>query len=135
MQWIFSDTIDVTDRTEWEDNVEALYNYLRRNHEDTLDQLKILYPRTWENHTLRPIPFVWRCARELATLYRKKPSREFIGRAITTETQNQIRAIYRAIDMDLKMRTLQEHLVAMNNACMFFFPIVRDDFLGVHQIS
>ena len=134
MQWIFSETLDVTDRTEWQQNVDALYNYLRRNNEDTLEQLKILFPRTWDQHTLRPIPFVWRVARELATLYRKRPSREFIGEGVTPDLQRRIKSIYRAIDMDLKMRTLQEHLVAMNNACMFFFPVLKDDFQGVQPV-
>jgi len=134
MQWIFSDTLAVIDRTAWEQNVEALNKYLRRNHEDTLEQLKMLYPRTWSSHTLRPVPFVWRVARELATLYRKRPNREFIGEAITPEMQDRIRDIYRALDLDLKMRTLQENLVALNNACMFFFPVVKRDFQGVQPV-
>jgi len=134
MQWIFSSTIDVTDRTEWDDNVEALFKYLRRNHEDTLEQLKLIFPRTWEQHTLRPIPFVWRVATELATLYRKRPARDFVGDGISDEMQRRIEAIYRSIDLDLKMRTLQEHLVALNNACLFFFPVSRDDFQGVQPL-
>ena len=133
MQWIFSDTLDATDRSEWDRNVQALYNYLRRNHEDTLEQLKALYPRTWDQHTLRPIPFVWRVARELATLYRKRPNREFVG-AFGPSVALRIKSIYRALDMDLKFRTLQEHLVAMNNACMFFFPVNRRDFQGVQPL-
>ena len=134
MNLTFSDLTSVQNFDDWADSTEALFQYSRRNHQDTLTELQALYPRTWDTHMLAPIPFIWRVCRELATLYRRRPNRRHLGEGITFDVQRRINSIYRAIDMDWKFQTMHENLIAMNNASMWFFPIQTDAFSGVEVL-
>jgi len=60
---------DQTGGQRWRNDMRELYRYLRRDMRDALTQQKQLYPKNWESHVLRTVPFVWALARELATAY------------------------------------------------------------------
>lgn len=109
--------------------MRALYAYLRRDQQDARVQREKLYPKTWENHVIRTVPFVWSLARELATAYVRKPSRRFFAETETalepiTEAsfvRRQAR-IYREARVDRTMRHAHRQLVAMNNATIWVWP-------------
>ena len=110
------------DRANWRDNTEQLYKYLHRDMEDTTETLQELFPSTWEQRLpiLRPVPFVWRVARTLSTLYQRSPSRRFLDLAPAVEQQ--VKNIYEALDVDNELLKLQENLVALNNAVLWVVP-------------
>jgi len=116
-------TVTVEDKQEWHDKTEALYRYLRRDHRATLDVLQDMYPDSWDQRTLRVVPFVQRLARSMATLYQKKPTREFIAAGISQEIlTKRTDSIYNAIAVDEKMQSAHETLIALNNACLWVWP-------------
>ena len=116
-------SVEVVDRNAWKETTEILWDYLRRDHSDTLNQLQYLYPKTWDQRVLRIVPFVHRIARELAGLYRKSPTRTHLG--VSEEMQTRINSLYKGARADIKLQTLQEHLVVLNNACMFVWPMPK----------
>ncbi len=110
------------DRTNWRENTEQLYKYLHRNMEDTTETLQELFPATWEQRLpiLRPVPFVWRIARTLSTLYQKTPARRFVN--LSPSVEEQVKKIYTRLDVDNQLLKLQEQLVALNNAVLWVMP-------------
>ena len=116
-------SVEVVDRKGWKETTEILHDYLRRDHSDTLTQLQYLYPKTWDQRVLRIVPFVHRVARELAGLYRKTPTRTHLG--VSEEMQTRINSIYKGTRADIKFQMMQEHLVVLNNACMFIWPMPK----------
>lgn len=116
-------SVTVEDRTDWSNKTEALFHYLRRDHRVTLDVLQDMFPDTWDQRTLRVVPFIQRLARSLATLYQQPPTREFIAAGISQEILNRrTESIYKAISFDERMQSLHESLIAMNNATLWVWP-------------
>jgi len=117
--------IGVVDRTKWANTSRILYKYLRRDFSDLEDELQILFPKTWQDRIQRPVPFVYRLARELAILHRRPPSREWIqesGDPFPEATSKRVGEIYKSSAVNGALQTMHEHLVAMNNACLLVWP-------------
>ena len=117
-----NNVIALADTEAWRDTTESLYKYLRRDHSDLTDQLRAIFPKTWDDRIERPVPFIWRLARELASLYRKPATRTHIGSGITRDVQARIDSIYRAIEVDTRLQAAQEQLVVLNNAALWALP-------------
>jgi len=116
-------TVTVEDKTDWSNKTEALYHYLRRDHRVTLDVLQDMFPDTWDQRTIRVVPFVQRLARSLATLYQRRPTREFLVNGVPPEALNRAAdSMYKMIGFDDKMQSVHEQLVAMNNATLWVWP-------------
>ena len=62
----------------WRTVSKVLYAYYRRDMQDARDEQERLYPSNHDKHVARTVPFVYRVARELATLYLKTPARRFL---------------------------------------------------------
>jgi len=115
--------VTVEDKTDWSDKSEALWHYLRRDHRVTLDVLQDIFPDTWDQRTLRVVPFIQRLARSLATLYQTPPTREFVAAGISQEILNRrTESIYSALSFDERMQSLHESLIAVNNATLWVWP-------------
>lgn len=115
--------------TNWRRNMLALYRYLRRDMRDARDQREKLYPKTWESHVIRTVPFTWSLARELATAYVRRPSRQWYseterGRTLIDDAAfaARIGRIYREARVDRSLRHAHRQLVAMNNATIWVWP-------------
>ena len=117
----------------WTDVTEKLHQYLRRDMSDTIELLQEAFPETWDQRqVIRPIPFVYRLARTLSTLYRKPPTREWEG--VAPELQERARRIYAGIKVDWHMMALQEQLTAMNNAVLAVWPDMTRGRIGLMTI-
>ena len=79
---ILGDAADAAERTggpansRWRVNIRALDNYLRRDMSDARTQRIRVYPINGKDHVQRTVPLVSRLARELASAYRRPPSRQ-----------------------------------------------------------
>ena len=107
----------------WRDNIRILYQYLRRDMRDAREQREMHYPRTHERHIQKTVPIIFRIARELATLYVRPPSREYVGSGITPPVQERIDIIMRGAALDRRFRQAQEQLVALGQTTMWFWPV------------
>ena len=114
--------VSVTDKTDWVNKTEALYKYLRRDHEPTLEALQTLYPDTWDQRVLRVVPFLQRLARTLGTLYQQAPTRDFVGAGVNDEVKDRIGKIYKSINANDVLRTAQEQLTILNSSTVWVFP-------------
>ena len=114
--------VSVTDKSDWVNKTEALYKYLRRDHEPTLEALQNLYPDTWDQRVLRVVPFLQRLARTLGTLYQQAPTRDFVGAGVNDEVKARIGKIYKSIGVNDALRTAQEQLTILNNSTVWVFP-------------
>lgn len=109
----------------WREVMRALHEYLRRDMRDARTQEKALYPRTWDQHVVRTVPFVWALARELATAYIQEPGRRWTtpdGKPLSDDTQRMIAAVYKRARVNRIMRNAHRQLVAMNNATVWVWP-------------
>lgn len=109
--------LDGTGGKRWRDCVAALYDYLRRDTSDARKQRLLHYPKNGASHILRTVPFVWRMARELATLYIRPPQRTFPG-----DNQESIEAEYTNARVNRRMRQAHEQLVVLGNATLWVWP-------------
>ena len=109
----------------WRACIETLYLYLRRDFRDALVQERRLYPRNWDKHVIRPVPFVWALARELATAYVQEPGRrwtDLAGVSLPEETQRIIAAEYKRARVNRVMRHAHRQLVALNVSTVWSMP-------------
>lgn len=109
----------------WRQCLETLYGYLRRDFRDALVQERRLYPRNWDKHVLRPVPFVWALARELATAYVQEPGRRWTdldGKPLGDEVQKLISAEYKRARVNRVMRHAHRQIVALNVATIWSMP-------------
>jgi len=125
-------TVTAGDKTDWVNKTEALYKYLSRSHDPTVEALQTLYPDTWDQRVLRVVPFIQRLARSLATLYQQPPTRDFIAAGVNEEVKNRIRKIYKGAGVDAAMQMAHEQLTVLNNATVWVFPT---NFGGVRLIN
>lgn len=101
----------------WRTNAERIYEYLRRDMTDARRQRLLVYPDTGSGHIQRTVPLIYRLARELSTLYLRKPARLWKG---LTEAQSKImRAEYVRKKVNRRFRTAQEHLSVLCNATVW----------------
>lgn len=116
---------DQTGGQRWRDTMRVLWQYGRRDMRDALEQEKRLYTKNWQNHVLRPVPFVWALARELATAYIQEPSRTWTGldgKPLSAELQKLIADEYRRARVNRVMRNAHRQLVHLNNATVWVRP-------------
>lgn len=116
---------DMTGGYQWRENMRTLWQYGRRDMRDAKVQEKRLYPKNWEKHVIRPVPFVWSIGRELATAYRRKPTRRFVGldgKPLSPETVKLIEAEYKRARVNRVMRNAHYQLCYMNNATVWVQP-------------
>lgn len=109
----------------WRKTMARLYDYYRRDMSDAALQRKALYPKNWDKHVLRTVPFVWAMSRELATAYLQDPSRTWVGldgQPLPEATAAMIGEQYKRARVNGFMRQAQRQLVAMNNATIWVWP-------------
>jgi len=113
------------DRARWVDTSKKLWQLLRRDHSSYRTQLEELYPESCHGMVQRPSNLVQRVAREMATLYIRPPVRIWRtsrGKENFAELQGRMSALYRMIGANRRIRTAQEHLVALSNATIWAWP-------------
>lgn len=124
-------TNEATGGQRWRDSIRALHQYWRRDMRDAREQRQELYPKSHSLHVQRTVPFVWSLCREMATAYVEPASRRFIerlpsgdrGAEVTGTRLEAIERIYRGAQIDARMHTANEQLVAMNNATIHVWPL------------
>lgn len=117
--------IEASRRSEWRETTRRLWAYLHRDMSDALVQRQTLYPESWQRHVLRTSPFVWRLAKELATLYVYPPSRQFGG--VAKPVANAAGDEYRRLRLDRKMLGLHQAAVACGNGTLWLWPVKGRD--------
>ena len=121
----------------WREISRILYGYYRRDMPDALHEQRRLYPDNWDKPVQRTVPFVYRVARELASLYLRAPSRRWLARRSDTargytesdrlpeQTTNLIARVYRGADVNGAMQHANEVMVATGNAPILVWPMAR----------
>lgn len=106
--------------TRWRKSARLIYEYLRREMRDAEVERERLYPKTHKSQVQRTIPLIWRMAREMATLYLRAPARTFLGAdGQPIGDTSAIESVYRKAKVNRRLRTLQEHLSALQNATLW----------------
>ena len=102
---------------------------------DARKEQERLYPNNYDKHVQRTVPFVYRVARELATLYLKDPARRFLrkrsdagggyaeGDPLPEETASTIARIYRGANVTNSLRHAQEVMIATGNQPVLIWPM------------
>jgi hypothetical protein len=130
-------TRDRAGGSEWRETLRLLYAYLRRNMTDAATDRARLYPKTHKGHILKPVPFVYRLARELATLYVRPPVRRWKrkdGGDLPQSAIDRIEATYKGAQVDRRMRVFHEHMVGLNQGTLWVWPIERANGLKAIRI-
>jgi hypothetical protein len=111
----------------WREKMRVLWEMLHRNMRDARVQRQALYPKTWQSHVQRVVPFVWRVAREMASM---KRSRSFVdlatGELLPQGTLDLIRAIYAEARVDAAMQAAYGQVVTLNQSTIWLFPRGRN---------
>jgi hypothetical protein len=109
--------------TPWRDKMKVLWQYLHRDMSDARAQRKSLYPETYPSHVQRVVPFVWRVAREMASMKRARTFVEPVtGAPLPEPVTRTIRAIYDEIKVDAAMQAAYGQLVTLNQSTVWLFP-------------
>lgn len=130
------DTTDIAERTggaiksRWRTNIRELDAYLRRDMRDAQAQRLKAYPVNGPKHIQRTVPLVSRLARELASAYRRKPSRQWRevnadgtpGALFTGALLERVERIYTEARVNRRMRRAHEQQVALHNATLWVWP-------------
>jgi len=119
----------------WRTVSKVLYQYYRRDMQDARDEQERLYPNNHDKHVQRTIPFVYRVARELASLYLKTPARRFLrkrsdsaagysaGDELPEATTDIISRIYEGAEVTTALRHAQEVMIATGNQPILVWPM------------
>ena len=109
--------------TLWRDKMRALWQYLHRDMEDARAQRKALYPETYRSHVQRVVPFIWRVAREMASMKRSRTFIDPVTRQPLAEADIRlIEAIYAEMKVDAAMQAAYGQLVTLNQSTVWLFP-------------
>jgi len=107
----------------WREKMSALWNYLHRDMSDARVQRALLYPETWDTHVQRVVPFVWRVAREMASM---KRARTFLdpktGDKLPSDVINMIESFYKSAGVDSAMTAAYGQLVTLNQSTIWLLP-------------
>jgi len=107
----------------WRAKMKVLWQYLHRDMSDARVQRAILYPDTHETHVQRVIPFVWRVAREMASMTRHRTLVDPItGDALPQEVLDVLAEFYRVAGVDAAMTAAYGQTVTLNQATVWLFP-------------
>lgn len=106
----------------WRAAVRELYRYLRRDMSDARTQRTALYPKNGDKHVMRTVPFVWRIARELSSVERSRTFVNQDGSHLGADIVGIIERIYRDAQIDRRMRSAHEQLVALNQSTVWVWP-------------
>ena len=108
---------------QWRDKMRILWEYLHRNMEDSRRQRQRLYPKTWTKHVQRVVPFIWRNAREMASM---KRTRSFVdpvtGSPLPEAVTRTIELIYTEAGVDKAMQSAYGQLVTLNQSTVWCLP-------------
>jgi hypothetical protein len=108
---------------QWRDKMRILWEYLHRNMEDSRRQRQRLYPKTWTKHVQRVVPFIWRNAREMASM---KRTRSFVdpvtGAPLPEAVTRTIELIYTEAGVDKAMQSAYGQLVTLNQSTVWCLP-------------
>ena len=101
----------------WRDKMRILWEYLHRNMRDSREQRARLYPKTWQRHVQRVVPFIWRNAREMASM---KRTRAFVdpvtGLPLPEAVLRVIELVYSEAGVDKAMQAAYGQLVTLNQS-------------------
>lgn len=115
--------VDGPGSQQWRDKMRILWEYLHRNMEDSRRQRQRLYPKTWQKHVQRVVPFIWRNAREMASM---KRTRSFVdpvtGTPLPEAVLRTIDLIYREAGVDKAMQSAYGQLVTLNQSTVWCLP-------------
>ena len=107
----------------WREKMRVLWQYLHRDMTDAREQRKILYPKTWTSHVQRVVPFIWRVAREMASMKRARSFVDPVTREPLPEaTQDLIRMLYAEAGVDSAMQAAYGQLVTLNQSTVWLLP-------------
>lgn len=101
----------------WRTDAKYIYAYLRRDMSDARNQRIKVYPDTGAGHIQRTVPLIYRLARELSTLYLRKPGRRLKG-ATADQSKVYLDHLKRA-QMNRRLRSAQEHLSVLQSATVW----------------
>ena len=108
---------------QWRDKMRILWEYLHRNMDDSRRQRQRLYPKTWTKHVQRVVPFIWRNAREMASM---KRTRSFVdpvtGSPLPEAVTRTIELIYTEAGVDKAMQSAYGQLVTLNQSTVWCLP-------------
>ena len=119
----------------WRTVSKVLYQYYRRDMQDARDEQERMYPNNHDKHVQRTIPFVYRVARELASLYLKTPARRFLrkrddgagnyaaGDELPEATTDLVSRIYDGAQVTTALRHAQEVMIATGNQPILVWPM------------
>ncbi len=114
--------VDMTGGATWRRTIRELWRYLRRDMRDARLQRAEMYPRNHDKHVMRTVPFIWRLARELSSVDRARTFASPDGSTLSPEVVSVIEGIYRDAQVDRRMRTAHEQLVALNQSTLWVWP-------------
>lgn len=120
--------VDMTGGATWRRIIRELWRYLRRDMTDARLKRAEMYPKNHDKHVMRTVPFIWRLARELSSVDRARTFTAPDGSTLAPEVVGVIEGIYRDAQVDRRMRTAHEQLVALNQSTLWVWP---DDAGGV----
>lgn len=132
---ILGGTEDLADRTggdRWRTNIRELYNYLRRDMRDARVQRERVYKINGKSHIQRTVPLVSRLAREIASAYRRPPSRSWRlvnedgtpGAKVSGRLLERLKKLYHDAQVDKRMRQAHEQRATLHNATLWVWPEV-----------
>lgn len=132
-----STVTDPRNATTWEEFKEVsrkLDRYYRRDYSPINPILQTLFPKSFVRGQLhvRPSPFIYSYAREMATAYVQAPTRRFVG--IENEaTLEMIQGAYKRMGVNASMRVVDEMLWVQENACVLTMPDSKGK-LAIHVL-
>jgi hypothetical protein len=115
--------VDGPGSQQWRDKMRILWEYLHRNMDDSRKQRQRLYPKTWQKHVQRVVPFIWRNAREMASMKRTRTFVDPVTRQVLPDAVlRTIELIYAEAGVDKAMQAAYGQLVTLNQATVWCFP-------------
>lgn len=125
-----SDAAERTGGSAWREDIRELDNYARRDMRDARTQRLKTYPVNGKGHIQRTVPLVSRLARELASAYRRPPSRAWRyinadgspGELVTGSLLARLRKLYRDARVNKRMKRAHEQRATLHNATLWVWP-------------
>lgn len=113
----------------WRDTSAALYGRMRGSCEDTLQELRRVYPSTWTMYSPRPAGFVGWITRQLAQTYTEDVAITYLdeqGQPVDDKTAKWLTDIRTSTRVPEAMLAASEEMVGTGNGVVWIVPVLRD---------
>lgn len=119
----------------WRDTSAALYGRLRGSCEDTLFELRRVYPATWTMYSPRPSGFIGWITRQIALTYTEEPAITYVDEATGQPVEDKVARFIAKVRTDAGVTTAMlaasEEMVATGNGVVWVTPVSRNGKMGV----